>query len=58
LTDRKVTVLPGEVRQRVASKISSMPEGLLSAWGREDLLDLLAYLESNGRQGSPFFKQP
>ena len=58
LTDRKVTVLPGEVRQRVASKVSSMPEGLLSAWGREDLLDLLAYLESNGRPDSPFFKQP
>jgi putative heme-binding domain-containing protein len=58
LTDRKVTVSPGEVRQRVASKVSSMPEGLLSAWGREDLLDLLAYLESNGRPDSPFFKQP
>jgi hypothetical protein len=46
------------VRLRVASKVSSMPEGLLSAWGREDLLDLLAYLESNGRPDSPFFKQP
>lgn len=58
LTDRKTTVSPGEVRQRVASKVSSMPEGLLSAWGREDVLDLLAYLESNGRQDSPFFKRP
>lgn len=58
LTDRKVTVRPSEIRQRVASKVSSMPEGLLSAWGREDILDLLAYLESNGRADSPIFKRP
>jgi putative heme-binding domain-containing protein len=58
LTDRKVTVRPSEIRQRVASKVSSMPEGLLSAWGREDILDLLAYLESNGREDSPIFKRP
>jgi putative heme-binding domain-containing protein len=57
LTDRKVTVRPSEIRQRVASKVSSMPEGLLSAWGREDILDLLAYLESNGREDSPIFKR-
>jgi putative heme-binding domain-containing protein len=58
LTDQKVTVRPSEIRQRVASKVSSMPEGLLSAWGREDILDLLAYLESNGREDSPIFKRP
>ena len=58
LTDRKVTVRPSEIRQRVASKVSSMPEGLLSAWGLEDILDLLAYLESNGRADSPIFKRP
>ena len=57
LTDRKVTVQPSEVRHRVASKVSSMPEGLLSAWGREDILDLLGYLESNGREDSPIFKR-
>jgi putative heme-binding domain-containing protein len=57
LTDRKVTVAPGEVRQRVASKVSPMPEGLLSAWSREDILDLLAYLESDGREESPIFRR-
>ena len=56
LTDRKVTVRPGEVRGRAASKVSPMPEGLLSAFSRDDLLDLLAYLESDGRQDSPAFK--
>jgi hypothetical protein len=34
-----------------------MPEGLLSAWGRDDILDLLAYLESNGREDSPIYKR-
>jgi putative heme-binding domain-containing protein len=57
LTDRKVTVQPSEVRHRVVSKVSSMPEGLLSAWGREDILDLLGYLESNGQEESPIFKR-
>ena len=57
LTDRKETVKPEEVRQRVASKVSPMPEGLLSAWSREDILDLLAYLESDGQPESPVFKR-
>jgi putative heme-binding domain-containing protein len=57
LTDRKVTVQPSDVRHRVVSKVSSMPEGLLSAWGREDILDLLGYLESNGQEESPIFKR-
>ena len=57
LTDRKVTVQTSEVRHRVVSKVSSMPEGLLSAWGREDILDLLGYLESNGQEESPIFKR-
>jgi putative heme-binding domain-containing protein len=56
LADRKVTVDPGQIRSRAASKVSSMPEGLLSAWSREDVLDLLAYLESDGRPDSPMFK--
>ena len=57
LTDRKETVKPEEVRQRVASRVSPMPEGLLSAWSREDILDLLAYLESDGSPESPMFKR-
>ncbi len=57
LTDRKVTVPVAEVRQRAASKVSPMPEGLLSAWSKEDILDLLAYLEADGREDSPMFKR-
>ncbi len=56
LADRKVTFEPSSIRSRQASKVSSMPEGLLSAWSREDVLDLLAYLESDGRPDSPMFK--
>jgi putative heme-binding domain-containing protein len=57
IADRKVTFEPSSVRSRQASKVSSMPEGLLAPWSREDLLDLLAYLESDGRPDSPIFKR-
>ena len=57
IADRKVTFEPSSIRSRQASKVSSMPEGLLAPWSREDLLDLLAYLESDGRPDSPIFKR-
>lgn len=37
-----------EVAQVAPSKVSPMPEGLLNAFNREEILDLLAYLESGG----------
>lgn len=57
IADRKVTFEPSSIRSRQASKVSPMPEGLLTAWSRQDLLDLLAYLESDGRPDSPVFKR-
>ena len=45
-----------EVAKRVPSKVSPMPEGLLNNLTREEILDLIAYLETAGKPGAPNFK--
>ena len=42
------TVLKRDVRQRHRSAVSPMPDGLLDALTREQILDLVAYLRSAG----------
>jgi putative heme-binding domain-containing protein len=49
LTQEKVEVRKSDVREVVASRVSPMPEGLVNTFGREEILDLIAYLESGGR---------
>ncbi|MCZ6598906.1 MAG: plastocyanin/azurin family copper-binding protein, partial [Planctomycetota bacterium] len=39
-------LLLAEIEERIVSDISTMPAGLLSTFEREEILDLLAYLES------------
>ena len=57
LPDTRVSLKKLEVRNRMASKISPMPEGLLNGLSKEDILDLLAFIESSGRrQHSAFTK--
>jgi putative heme-binding domain-containing protein len=51
----KVEVKKSEVVRRVPSKLSPMPEGLVNVLTQDDLLDLLAYLESGGRRDHPAF---
>jgi putative heme-binding domain-containing protein len=46
-----------DVAGKVASKVSPMPEGLLNAFTAEEILDLLAYLESNGKSDASQFKK-
>ncbi|MBC7966715.1 MAG: c-type cytochrome [Fuerstia sp.] len=43
-----VTVLKSEIESRQLSKTSPMPTGLLNTFSEEEILDLLAYLESLG----------
>lgn len=45
-----------EIAQRVPSKISAMPTGLLNGLTDEEILDLLAYLEAGGQKDAPNFK--
>ncbi len=57
LTGDKVEVKKSDVKSRAPSKLSSMPEGLASILTREEILDLLAYLESAGnKQHAAFAK--
>ncbi len=56
LTGDKVEVKKSDVKSRAASKLSPMPEGLVSILSKDDLLDLLAYIESAGKKDHAAFK--
>ena len=53
----KVEVKKADVQRRVASKLSPMPEGLVNVLTQDELLDLLAYMESGGRRDHPAFSK-
>jgi len=46
-----------DVEKRQPSKISPMPEGLVSILTKEEILDLLAYMESGGKQTAAAFSK-
>jgi putative heme-binding domain-containing protein len=50
LTQDKVEVRKADVRDQTPSRVSPMPEGLLNSFQKEEILDLLAYIESGGKQ--------
>ena len=50
LTGDKTDVRRRDVQSREPSKISPMPEGLANICSKEDLLDMLAYIEAGGRK--------
>lgn len=53
------TVKKTDISAREPSKLSPMPEGLLQVLKKEEILDLLAYLESGGDRTKPqFSKKP
>ncbi len=43
---KRITIKPSEVEDRKTSEVSLMPEGLAQAMTDQDLVDLLAYLET------------
>ena len=45
-----------DIKSRQASKISPMPEGLANVLTKDEILDLLAFLESNGKENAPAFR--
>ena len=57
LTNTKKDLNPKEVAKRQPSKISPMPEGLVNLLTKEEILDLLAYMESGGKQTAPAFSK-
>ena len=46
-----------EIAKRELSKVSPMPNGLLNNLTKEEILDLMAYLESAGKSGAANFKK-
>jgi putative heme-binding domain-containing protein len=56
LADETVTVAVKDVTARRLSEISPMPTGLLNVLEREQILDLIAYLESGGDPAHAVFK--
>ena len=51
-----VTLTKEQIAKRSVSKVSPMPEGLIDILTREEILDLLAFLESGGDANAPAFK--
>ncbi len=56
LVPETVTIKKSEIESRSLSKVSPMPVGLLNTLTKEEILDLLAYLESLGDSTHPNFK--
>ena len=53
--DTKVSVKKTDVARRSFSKISPMPANLADGLTKDDLLDMLAFIESYGRKSGPAF---
>jgi putative heme-binding domain-containing protein len=57
LTGEKIEVQKAEIQSRIPSKLSPMPEGLVNVLTKEEILDLLAYMESAGRRQHAAFRK-
>ncbi|HTL57660.1 MAG TPA: hypothetical protein VL361_18380 [Candidatus Limnocylindrales bacterium] len=55
LPDR-VTIKKADIRERLPSKVSPMPEGLVNQMTQEEILDLIAYLSAGGKADAASFK--
>ena len=53
--DTKITVKKAEVARRSFSKISPMPGNLADGLTKDDILDMLAFIESSGRKNHSAF---
>ena len=46
-----------DVEVRKLSPLSPMPEGLVNVLSKDEILDLIAYMEAGGRRDHPDFAQ-
>ena len=57
--EEPVTILIDDIENERESKTSMMPIGLLNTMSKDEILDLLIYMESGGDQNAPVYgKQP
>jgi putative heme-binding domain-containing protein len=57
LTNQKAEIKKSEIKSRAPSKLSAMPEGLASVLTKDEILDLLAYIESGGNRRHAAFRK-
>jgi uncharacterized repeat protein (TIGR03806 family) len=57
-TDAAVTIRKTEIRRRALSKTSNMPSGILNTLDETQILDLLAYVVSDGDSEHAAFRSP
>jgi len=57
LKNLKVEIKSSDVQEKRPSKLSPMPEGLVNTLTKDEILDLLAYIESGGRKDHAVFKK-
>ena len=57
LEPETITIKKSEIESRRPSKVSPMPAGLLNTFTKEEILDLMAYLESLGDSKHPNFRK-
>ncbi len=56
LAPERIEIKKSEIAERKPSKVSPMPQGLLNQFTKDEILDLLGYLESMGKEKGPNFK--
>jgi len=56
LSSERITIKKTDVASRAPSKVSPMPEGLVNLLTADEILDLLAYIESTGKNKASNFK--
>ena len=57
LADTKVQIAKKDLASQTPSKFSPMPEGLANGLTKEEILDLIAYMESGGQRNHAFFRK-
>jgi len=55
LQPEKIEIKKSDIDKRALSKVSPMPAKLVDTFTKDEILDLLAYLESGGRKSHPAF---
>ncbi len=57
LSNDRIEIKKADITKRAASKLSPMPEGLANILTKDEILDLLAYIESMGKPKAANFKK-
>jgi len=48
--------LKADIEKRAAAKLSPMPDGLVNNLTKDEILDLIAYIESGGKETAAAFQ--